>query len=83
MSSDVQFSTEDYLPLVRAPILVLHAEDDKIVPFYLGQRLVDTAQTRGKTNIQMIKFESKLGLRHRYIYRAPRIEDIVQSFVRM
>ena len=62
-------------------MLVLHAEDDKIVPSYLGQRLVDNVKAGGKFNIQLILFPSELGLKHKYIYRAPGIEDIVSSFV--
>ena len=36
---------------------------------------------RGKKNIQLVRFGAELGLRHRYIYRAPGIEDIVLAFV--
>jgi len=80
-SSGVQFLTEDYLPKIQAPALVLHSDDDRIVPAYLGERLVNTTRERGKENIELVRFGAELGLRHRYIYRAPGIEEIVLAFV--
>ena len=79
-SAGVQFLTEEYLPQIQAPALVLHSDDDRIVPSYLGERLVNYTMERGKKNIQLVRFEAELGLRHRYIYRAPGIEDIVLAF---
>ena len=70
-SADVQFLTEDYLPQIKAPVLVLHSDDDPIVPSYLGERLVNTTITRGKKNIELVRFGAEHRLRHRYIYRVP------------
>ena len=80
-SAGVQFLTEEYLPGIQAPALVLHSDDDHIVPSYLGERLVNYSMERGKENIQLVRFGAELGLRHRYIYRAPGIEEIVMAFV--
>ena len=66
---------------MTAPCLVLHAEDDKIVPSYLSERLVSTASTAGKTNIDLVVFDRKHKLRHRYIYRAPGIANIIKDFL--
>ena len=65
---------------MTAPCLVLHAEDDRIVPSYLSERLVNTARAGGKKNIDFFLFERKHKLRHRYIYRAPGISSIIQDF---
>ena len=80
-SAGVQFLTEDYLPQIKAPVLVLHSDDDPIVPSYLGERLVNTTITRGKKNIELLRFGEEHRLRHRYIYRAPGVEELVQEFV--
>ena len=66
---------------MTAPCLVLHAEDDRIVPSYLSERLVKTATAGGKTEIDFVLFDKKHKLRHRYIYRAPRISNIIQDFL--
>ena len=41
-----------WLPAVKCPVLVLHAEDDGIIPFRLGEQLVDSARQAGKNNIR-------------------------------
>ena len=66
---------------MTAPCLVLHAEDDRIVPSYLSEKLVNTTTAGGKTNIDFVMFDKKHKLRHRYIYRAPGISNIIQDFI--
>ena len=66
---------------LSVPVLVLHAEDDRIVPSHLGQRLVDNVVETGKQNIELVLFPPDLGLRHKFIYRAPDIENIVSDFI--
>ena len=61
--------------------MVLHSEDDRIVPSYLSEKLVSAARAGGNQDIDLILFDGKHRLRHRYIYRAPGIEDIVGDFV--
>ena len=78
----VQFLTEDYLPQVQAPTLVLHSDDDRIVPSNLGEKLVNTTLKRGKKNIELVRFGEEHRLRHRYIYRAPGVENILGEFVK-
>jgi len=77
--ADAEFRSQDYLRLVRAPTLILHAEDDYVVPLRLGEKLYNSAVEAGKVNIQMIKYPKDLRLRHRYIYSAPNITDSIQS----
>jgi len=78
----VQFLTEDYLPQIQAPTLVLHSDDDPIVPSYLGEKLVNTTIKRGKKNIELVRFGKEHRLRHRYIYRAPGVQNILEKFVK-
>ena len=66
---------------MTAPCLVLHAEDDRIVPSYLSERLVNTASAAGKTNLDLVLFDRKHDLGHRYIYRAPGISNIITDFI--
>ena len=66
---------------MTVPSLVLHSKDDKIVPSYLSERLVNTTKAAGNEDVQLILFEAKHKLRHRYIYRAPGIKEIIEDFV--
>jgi len=77
----VEFRTEDWLHQVSVPVLVLHSDDDPVVPAMLGQRLVDRTREQGKLDIQLVRFGEGNRLRHRYIYRAPGVEHYIQSFL--
>ena len=57
----------------------MHAEDDRIVPSHLSEVLADTALTAGR-DVELHLFPRDLRLSHRYIYRAPGIEEIINNF---
>ena len=46
------FCSYRWLPAIKAAVLILHAEDDKIVPYALGHKLFDAAKQAGKNNIR-------------------------------
>ena len=64
---------------MTVPVLILHAEDDKIVPSYLAQRLYDNVSAQ-MGNVELIMYPGDLKLGHRYIYRAPGIEETMKTF---
>ncbi len=43
-----------WLPAIKCPVLILHAEDDGVVPYPLGQALYQEACQAGKTNIRWV-----------------------------
>jgi len=81
--ANVEFRTEFWLPKVTQPVLVLHSDDDPIVPAFLGQRLVDRTREAGKEDIQLVRFGKGNRLRHRYIYRAPGIKEYLTNFLQL
>ena len=52
--SQVDCSTRLYSQ-VSVPVLVLHSDDDPVVPASLGQRLVDTVREQGKEDVQIVR----------------------------
>ena len=47
-ANDISFVTDQRISVIDCPIMILHAEDDAVVPFKLGRALYETAlQTRG------------------------------------
>lgn len=36
----LKFDTDENVSKILAPVAILHAEDDHIVPFYLGERVI-------------------------------------------
>ncbi|VDO79367.1 unnamed protein product, partial [Schistosoma curassoni] len=58
------------------PIVILHAEDDAVVPFTLGKKLAEILSTNG-TSVFFKPYEGKLGYRHNFIHTAPDLPDII------
>jgi len=81
--ADIEFQTEQHLLEVHCPVMVLHAEDDPVVPFELGKKLVESTQKGGKQDVELFSWDKSFSLRHRYIYRAPGIEQIVKEFMKI
>ena len=78
-TADTEFKTEEYIKNISVPILIMHAEDDKIVPSHLSEILADTALQAGR-DTELHLFPRDLRLSHRYIFRAPGIEQIINNF---
>ena len=77
--SDVAFMTDQRIAVIDCPVLILHAEDDAVVPFKLGKALYETAlQSRDETwgEVKFIDFSSELGYGHKYICRDPGLPGI-------
>ncbi|XP_046989448.1 lysophosphatidylserine lipase ABHD12 isoform X1 [Schistocerca americana] len=82
--NDLLFASDKHLVNVHCPILILHAQDDVVVPFILGQRLYKSLeQTRPKdaASVEFVIFEDKYRYGHKYICRAPELPDIIQKFL--
>ena len=78
-TADTEFKTEEYIRNISVPILILHAEDDRIVPSHLSELLVANARAAGR-DAELHLFPRDFRLSHRYIYRAPGIEEIINNF---
>ncbi|KAK7878356.1 hypothetical protein WMY93_031073 [Mugilogobius chulae] len=75
------FSTCDH---ISCPVLILHAEDDSVVPFHLGKKLYNLA-SRSKSlsghKVQFVPFDSSLSYKHKFIYRSPELPHILSNFL--
>ncbi|CAP28410.2 Protein CBG08612 [Caenorhabditis briggsae] len=65
---------------VSCPIIILHAEDDKILPVKLGRALYEAAK-EAERDIRYREFSSEDGLGHKFICRSPRLAEIIEEFV--
>lgn len=83
---DLNFDSLTPLPFVACPLLILHAEDDKIVPFHLGKRLYEKArkvQPAGVGNKTVFHaFEAKYGYGHNKMRLAPELPKVVGDFIK-
>jgi len=81
LETGVEFASHRWLPAVRCPVLVLHAEDDGVVPHPRGLALEAAARLAGKTDITVHSYPAALGLGHCHIHRAPGLPALIQGFV--
>jgi len=79
---NMEFNSDEHLPHVPSPVLVLHAEDDDKIPVELGQKLFETVKAAGKNNIELHLFDGSLGYKHHDIYKSAELPDLVRRFTR-
>uniref|UniRef100_A0A0N4Z950 Lysophosphatidylserine lipase ABHD12 n=1 Tax=Parastrongyloides trichosuri TaxID=131310 RepID=A0A0N4Z950_PARTI len=79
-SSGLVMASDVHIQKIDAPILILHAEDDHIIPWQLGEKLHQSALKGGRKS-HYIKFESKHQFRHKFLHRAEEIPNLVRKFV--
>ncbi|XP_036680264.1 lysophosphatidylserine lipase ABHD12 isoform X5 [Balaenoptera musculus] len=82
-SSGIQFANDENVKHISCSLLILHAEDDPVVPFQLGRKLYNIAalsRSFQDFKVQFIPFHSDLGYRHKYIYKSPELPRILSCF---
>lgn len=84
--NNIVFANDENLKTVRSPLLVLHAEDDNIVPYHMGQKLYQISlQAKEKHNsaaqVEMISYSAKLGFSHNNIYLDPDLAKLIGKFL--
>ena len=82
--NDVGFVTDQRIALIDCPVLILHAEDDAVVPYKLGVALYETAQSCRSPDwgpVQLQSYPSDLGYGHKYICRDPGLPQLIRDFL--
>ncbi|XP_036239803.1 protein ABHD12B [Molothrus ater] len=79
------FPSDENVKVLGCPLLILHAEDDGVVPPKLGHQLYETALEayKDKSKVKLITFPKKLGLGHDYISFNPELPALVKDFLNM
>ncbi|XP_053962955.1 lysophosphatidylserine lipase ABHD12 isoform X2 [Anastrepha ludens] len=83
-SNSLRFESDRHIAEFRQPVMILHAEDDYVVPFELGYKLYRTAlDTRGKTwgPVEFHRFNGDAGYGHKFLCRALQLPHLVQKFI--
>ncbi|XP_047473114.1 lysophosphatidylserine lipase ABHD12-like [Penaeus chinensis] len=82
-ASGIDFRSDDHIGNINAPILIMHAEDDLVVPYALGRKLYETAlkvRSNDAPPIKFVGFDAKYGYAHKFICRAPEMPEILRDF---
>lgn len=83
-TNETNFDSISRLSRIRVPLLVLHAQDDRIIPFELGLKLYERAledQPNHVSKAQMVAFNAEFGFGHKYIFRDPSLPEIINRFI--
>uniref|UniRef100_A0A8C5TH51 Lysophosphatidylserine lipase ABHD12 n=2 Tax=Passeriformes TaxID=9126 RepID=A0A8C5TH51_9PASS len=83
-TSGIKFANDENVKYISCSLLILHAEDDPVVPFHLGKKLYNIAATSRSFRdykVQFVPFHTDLGYRHKYIYRSPELPRILREFL--
>ncbi|XP_062375348.1 lysophosphatidylserine lipase ABHD12 [Sardina pilchardus] len=83
-ANDIRFASDENVNHISCPVLILHAEDDTVVPFHLGKKLYNiAAQSKSLSGhkVQFIPFPVSLGYRHKFIYRSLELPHILSDFL--
>uniref|UniRef100_A0A3P8T8U2 Abhydrolase domain containing 12, lysophospholipase n=1 Tax=Amphiprion percula TaxID=161767 RepID=A0A3P8T8U2_AMPPE len=80
-ANNIRFASDENVNHISCPVLILHAEDDGVVPFHLGKKLYNLA-SRSKSlsghKVQFVPFPSALAYKHKFIYRSPELPNILR-----
>lgn len=84
--NNIVFANDINLKILTSPLLILHAEDDHVVPYHMGQQLYQIsleAQSKLNTDVKvkMISYEASRGYSHSSMYLDPKLSDEVGTFL--
>uniref|UniRef100_A0A672I1C8 AB hydrolase-1 domain-containing protein n=1 Tax=Salarias fasciatus TaxID=181472 RepID=A0A672I1C8_SALFA len=80
--NNIEFANDKNLKILTSPLLILHAEDDHVVPYHMGQQLYQIsleAQSKFSTDVKvkMVSYEASRGYSHSSMYLDPNLSDVV------
>lgn len=82
--NNLRFESDNHIATFPQPIMILHAEDDIVVPYKLGHQLYLSALDKRQKSwgpVEFHRFDAGSGYGHKFICRAPELPDIVNTFI--
>lgn len=79
------FNTSNSIVDVDCPVMILHAEDDSVIPYTLGKKLSELAKNARKPNqgnITYYQFSPFWELDHFRIFRYPFLPFLLEKFIK-
>lgn len=85
-SIEIEFANDKNLQILTSPVLLLHAEDDSIVPYYMAKELYEISiETHKRINreaeVELVSYSADLGYNHKDIYLDPNLANDVTNFL--
>lgn len=83
-TNKLRFESDRHIYEFPQPVMIVHAEDDVVVPFHLGYRLYRIAlekRHRSWGPVEFHRFDQSHRYGHKYLCRAPEMPKLVKNFV--
>ncbi|XP_070605411.1 protein ABHD12B [Erythrolamprus reginae] len=82
--AEMFFLNNENVKVLSSPILILHSEDDNVIPIHHGKKLfeITCGATEKKDNITFLSFPSSMGLGHDHISSHPELASILKDFLK-
>lgn len=84
-AAEPTFRSDEHLRRARAlPVLILHARDDRVVPFVVGWKLYKSilaSRSEGGATVKLHEYDKKENLGHIWICHADDLSEVVGEFV--
>ncbi|KAM4014300.1 lysophosphatidylserine lipase ABHD12-like [Anomaloglossus baeobatrachus] len=79
---NIVFPSDENIKMLSSPLLILHAEDDHVVPSSMGKELHEIAvNSRHPRHVKLVLYPSELGYKHKYIYKDPKLSKTLWAFL--
>ncbi|XP_054469482.1 lysophosphatidylserine lipase ABHD12-like [Anoplopoma fimbria] len=84
--NNIVFASDKNVKTLTSPLLILHSEDDDVVPYRMGLKLYEISlQAKKESNtdvqVEMISYSANLGFSHNNIYLDPNLPNVVGKFL--
>nr|XP_020478632.1 LOW QUALITY PROTEIN: protein ABHD12B [Monopterus albus] len=84
--NNIVFANENNLKTLTSSILILHSEDDNVVPYHMGVKLYQISLQAQKkygtdVHVEMISYSANLGFSHNNIYLDPNLPNVMSGFL--
>ena len=78
---DLSFANHNWIKSIKQPLFILHAKDDKIIPFAQGLKLFDQGVKR-QAHVKLVEFDTDLNLGHKGIYKYDHLFNIISKVIK-
>lgn len=82
--NNVFFTSDENIAAVKSPVIIMHAEDDLVIPYDLGLKLYKSAQQKRPEDsgpLQFVPLKASFGYGHKHIFQAPELPEIIKNFL--
>ncbi|XP_068110877.1 lysophosphatidylserine lipase ABHD12-like isoform X2 [Hyperolius riggenbachi] len=76
------FPNDENIKVMKSPLLLLHAEDDNVVPVSMSKELYEiSVNSRHPKDAKLVLFPAELGYKHKFIYKDPKLPKVLWAFL--